>query len=236
MLLELWFSLSARFCAWRGLFQTEQIPWNSKRRSSRKSSSGVGAGSKVWPNLRSGDRAELLIRRTERSQKEQNAKAIWGKLKLRDRKEKEVHKERNEKEKDSTADLIHLVQAIREHIGHFVWIACQLSTGQLIQHSQMVTQHFCCVYVCFCKCECVRLCLQQKGTDVSPVPLSISCCRFSGASPLSSVRQANMESRSRSRARVSLGGRRKQLNGGRWKLGVTPSHLVLLDIWAQLPV
>lgn len=43
VLLELWFGLSAHFCAWRDSFQLEQIPQNSNRRSSRKSGSGVGA-------------------------------------------------------------------------------------------------------------------------------------------------------------------------------------------------
>lgn len=96
--------------------------------------------------------------------------------------EKVVQKAEEMRKRDSTEDLIHLAQAIREHIGHFVLSACQLSTGQLIQHSQMVTQLF------FSACVCVSvssvcLCLQQR-TDETSVTLSISCHGFIGASRL----------------------------------------------------
>ena len=80
-----------------------------------------------------------------------------------------MEKQKWEKKEETTEDLIHLTWAIREHIGHFVWSACQLSTGQLMQHSQMVTQHFVCVcvsvwvYVRTCVCVCV--CLRQRETD-----------------------------------------------------------------------
>ena len=67
VLLELWFRLSAHFCARRASNRTD-LPGIKREGVHEKSSGGVDTGVD-WPNLWSGDREELLFRRTERSQK-----------------------------------------------------------------------------------------------------------------------------------------------------------------------
>lgn len=75
-----------------------------------------------------------------------------------------------QRQRKETENLIRLTWAIREHIGHFVWSACQLSTGQPMQHRRWKLSI---VGVCTCVCtdDLVYTSLTERQTDKA---LSIS--------------------------------------------------------------